>query len=322
MTVKAMNTEIANSKDLYPSRVKPQPEFLDRTDPVVYGSTEHGPLTTGQLNQFERDGFLILPAFFSPQEIAACNAELSRLRESGSIRKRSEAIVESGCDELRSLFAVHHPEISPFFAEVAQDERIASMAMQILGSEVYIHQSRVNLKPGFAGREFYWHSDFETWHVEDGMPRMRAVSCSLLLTDNYDFNAPLMLMPGSHQKYVSCVGETPEDHYQTSLQKQERGIPDQDSLNALVDQYGITQGAGPAGTLVLFDCNTMHGSNGNITPFPRSNLFFVYNSVWNQLAEPFSQNKPRPEFIASRADCEPVIQQTVNYSLRYPASDD
>jgi len=133
---------------------------------------------------------------------------------------------------------------------------------------------------------------------------------------------PLMLMPGSHQKYVSCVGETPEDHYQTSLQKQERGIPDQDSLNALVDQYGITQGAGPAGTLVLFDCNTMHGSNGNITPFPRSNLFFVYNSVWNQLAEPFSQNKPRPEFIASRADCEPVIQQTVNYSLRYPASDD
>ncbi|HAW29150.1 MAG TPA: ectoine hydroxylase, partial [Planctomycetaceae bacterium] len=49
-----------------------------------------------------------------------------------------------------------------------------------------------------------------------------------------------------------------------------------------------------------FDCNTMHGSNGNITPYPRSNLFFVYNSIWNQLANPFCNQKPRPEFIASR----------------------
>ncbi|QDT29204.1 Phytanoyl-CoA dioxygenase (PhyH) [Gimesia panareensis] len=311
-----MNTELANSNDLYPSRVKPQPEFLDRTDPVVYGSPQAGPLTAGQLNQFERDGFLILPAFFSEQEIAACNAELARLRDSDSTRKCPEAIVEPDCDELRSLFAIHQPDISPFFAEVARDARIASMAMQILGSEVYIHQSRVNLKPGFAGREFYWHSDFETWHVEDGMPRMRAVSCSLLLTDNYEFNAPLMLVPGSHQKYVSCVGETPEDHYLTSLQKQELGIPDQDSLHELVNQHGIIQGEGPAGTLVLFDCNTMHGSNGNITPFPRSNLFFVYNSIWNQLTEPFGQKAPRPEFIASRLHCAPVSQRAVDYSLQ------
>ncbi|MBN68209.1 MAG: ectoine hydroxylase [Gimesia sp.] len=311
-----MNTEVANSKDLYPSRVKPQPEFLERTDPVVYGSSEDGPLTAGQLNQFERDGFLILPDFFSQAEIDACNAELARLKESAATRRRSEAIVEPDCDELRSLFAIHHAEISPFFSEVAQDERIAGMVMQILDSEVYLHQSRVNLKPGFAGKEFYWHSDFETWHVEDGMPRMRAISCSLLLTDNYEFNAPLMLMPGSHRKYVSCVGETPEDHYLTSLQKQELGIPDKDSLRELVDEHGIIQGEGPAGTLVLFDCNTMHGSNGNITPFPRSNLFFVYNSVWNQLDEPFGQKKYRPEFIASRKYCEPVSQQAVNYSLQ------
>lgn len=311
-----MNTELANSNDLYPSRVKPQPEFLDRTDPVVYGSVEDGPLTAGQLNQFERDGFLILPTFFSKQEIAACKAELARLRDSESTRQRPEAIVEPDSHDLRSLFAVHRAEISPFLSEVARDARIAAMAMQILGSEVYLHQSRVNLKPGFAGKEFYWHSDFETWHVEDGMPRMRAVSCSLLLTDNYEFNAPLMLMPGSHRKYVSCVGEAPEDHYLTSLQKQERGIPDQDSLRELVDQHGIIQGEGPAGTLILFDCNTMHGSNGNITPFPRSNLFFVYNSIWNQLTEPFGQKKPRPEFIASREYCEPVSQQAVNYSLQ------
>ncbi|MES8739290.1 phytanoyl-CoA dioxygenase family protein, partial [Cutibacterium acnes] len=73
-----------------------------------------------------------------------------------------------------------------------------------------IHQSRINLKNGFNGKEFYWHSDFETWHVEDGMPNMRAVSCSITLTDNTVYNGSLMVIPGSHKYFVSCVGETPE----------------------------------------------------------------------------------------------------------------
>src|SRR3546814_19751740 len=72
----------------------------------------------------------------------------------------------------------------------------------------YIHQSRLNYKPGFKGKEFYWHSDFETWHVEDGMPRMRALSMSVLLAENTPHNGPLMLIPGSHQSFLTCVGET------------------------------------------------------------------------------------------------------------------
>jgi ectoine hydroxylase len=109
---------------------------------------------------------------------------------------------------------------------LTRDPRILAKAREILGGDVYIHQSRINYKPGFRGKEFYWHSDFETWHVEDGMPRMRAVSCSIALTPNYEFNGPLMLVPGSHRYFLSCVGETPEEHYKESLKKQEIGVPD------------------------------------------------------------------------------------------------
>mgnify|MGYP002623236837 CR=1 FL=1 len=295
--------------DAYPSRVNPEPEFLDRSDPIVYGSDDDGPLTAEQLSQFERDGFLILPAFFPAADVVACTDELSRLCDSSEIKQRPESILEPGNCELRSLFAVHNREISPFFADVAADERIAGMAAQILGSDVYIHQSRVNLKPGFAGKEFYWHSDFETWHVEDGMPRMRAVSCSLLLTENYDFNGPLMLIPGSHRQFVTCVGETPDDHYQMSLRRQEYGVPDQGSLERLAAEGGIVNVVGPPGTIVLFDCNTMHGSNGNITPFPRSNLFFVFNSVTNSLVDPYCGKKPRPDFIATRDEIAPLAMR-------------
>ena len=37
---------------------------------------------------------------------------------------------------------------------------------------------------------------------------------------------------------------------------------------------------------------------------PRSNLFFVYNSVENQLQAPFCGNKPRPDFLSNRSHTE------------------
>jgi ectoine hydroxylase len=132
------------------------------------------------------------------------------------------------------------------------------------------------------------------------MPRMRAVSCSVLLTPNHTWNGPLLAIAGSHEWFVSCVGETPERNFERSLRKQEIGVPDDDSLAELVRRGSIQECVGPAGTVVFFECNVMHGSNGNITPAPRRNLFFVYNSVENALEEPFAAPGPRPEHIASR----------------------
>ena len=78
-------------------------------------------------------------------------------------------------------------------------------------------------------------SDFEAWHAEDGMPNMHAVSASLILTDNHEFNGPLMLIPGSHMEFVPCQGESPEDNHKRSLKAQEVGVPSPEALTHLVD---------------------------------------------------------------------------------------
>ncbi len=129
---------------------------------------------------------------------------------------------------------------------------------------------------------------------------MRALSCSIALEDNFHFNGPLMVIPGSHKHFVACVGETPENHFKQSLRKQQYGVPDHGSLTDLAKQGGIDTPVGKAGSIVLFDCNIMHGSNSNITPMTRSNVFIVYNSVDNKVGEPFSGQRDRPEFIATR----------------------
>jgi ectoine hydroxylase len=158
----------------------------------------------------------------------------------------------------------------------------------------------VNFKPAFEGKSFQWHSDFETWHVEDGMPRMRALSVSVLLTRNTEHNGPLLVVPGSHLRYVRCVGETPPEHFKQSLRTQMYGVPDRDSLTRLTADHDIVSCTGEPGTVVLFDCNLMHGSAGNITPLPRHNVFLVYNSVANRLVAPYGGTPARPQFLAER----------------------
>lgn len=291
--------------DPYPSRLSTPQGLVARQEPVVYGQEpmEAG-LTPEQWQSYADNGFLVIPHYFSGEETAHYKQALQALLADKELAQAPNAITEPDSGAIRSLFAFHQqPGV---LAQLVQDPRLLSVAQAILGSPVYLHQTRANFKPGFVGKSFYWHSDFETWHVEDGMPRMRAVSCSILLTDNAAYNGPLMLIPGSHRYFVPCLGQTPEQHYQQSLKCQQYGVPSQEHLSQLVEQGGIHTVEAPAGSVIFFDCNTLHASTENISPMARSNLFMVYNSVKNPLQAPKYGLAPRPDFLAHRQSFKAV----------------
>ncbi|MBO0854598.1 MAG: ectoine hydroxylase [Nocardia sp.] len=285
---------LADSRiDRYRTRTAVPVPPVDREDPTVWGT-----VTSPELESFEDDGYAIIDELLNPMEVADIATDIDRLAADPGLRSDERVIIEKTSNRVRSIFEVH--KISPVVAELVRDDRIAGLARQVLGSEVYIHQSRVNYMPGFQGAGFYWHSDFETWHAEDGMPTPRAVSLSIALTDNYPYNGSLMILPGSHRRFMPCQGQTPDEHYRESLREQRIGVPAQEDLTQLADKYGIAQFTGPRGSGLLFDSNIMHGSSNNITPFPRSNLFLVFNSVENTLVQPYAGTRPRPSYIAAR----------------------
>ena len=74
-------------------------------------------------------------------------------------------------------------------------------------------------------------------------------------------------------------------------------------MTRLVKQGGIVAPTGKAGGMLMFHGNLVHGSAGNITPYPRKIVYLTLNAVSNYIRTP-----TRPDYIAHR-DFTPI--QTV-----------
>lgn len=291
--------------DAYPTRLPDREQITPRRDPVLWSDwSEAAPISRDEAEHYRENGYLVRRDMFSSDELELLVDTARRLRDTDADKRPADFVTEPNSDDVRTVFRLD--EHSPLFARLAADTRLAGVAEFLLNDRVYLHQSRLNYKPGFKGKEFYWHSDFETWHAEDGLPRMRAVSASVLLTDNSSTNGPLMLIPGSQGEFIACLGETPDDNHESSLKAQEVGVPQPDTITRFTQHFGLDTATGPTGTVVFFDCNTLHGSNGNITPDPRSNAFFVFNAVTNRPVSPFAASKPRPQWLANRELIQPI----------------
>ncbi|MGM0519521.1 MAG: phytanoyl-CoA dioxygenase family protein [Campylobacterota bacterium] len=291
-------------KDLYPSRGREE-QILKRYCPCVYSDESYGKnsLSKKELNDYEKNGFIALPNVFSNHEVKQMKDELERLKYDEDLRQKEEFITEQDSKELRTVFNQHL--FSKVYEKVSKDDRILDKVKQLLGGDVYIHHSRINIKPAYKGKSFPWHSDFETWHCEDGLPKCRCLTAWVMLTDNTEYNGPLYVIPGSHKEYVSCEGYTPDDNYKMSLKKQEYGVPSIDAVKHLTKNSEVKGVYGKAGTLVIHDGNILHGSPDNISPYDRTNSFFVFNSVENTPYKPFGAKTSRADFLCL-TDFEPL----------------
>jgi ectoine hydroxylase len=64
---------------------------------------------------------------------------------------------------------------------------------------------------------------------------------------------------------------------------------------------GIVAPIGKPGGMLMFHGNLVHGSAGNITPYPRKIVYLTLNAVSNYIRTP-----TRPEFVAHR-DFSPIV---------------
>lgn len=270
-------------------------------------------ITLEMLNQYKKDGFLIVENYFSYDEVDFLADEAERM-----VTLDSPGLVkEEQLNATRSLNGAN--QLSNIMDKLSKTPRLVNASQKLLGEDdLYIHQCKINMKRAFTGDVWDWHSDFFYWNIEDGMPEPKALTVAILLDDVNEFNSPLLLVPGTQEDTL-----TPEHHirpygdmdggenwhitFSTKL-KHELSKP---YLTSVIKKNGLTAAKGIKGTVVFFHCNVIHYSNFNASPWDRRIIYISYNLTSNALKPVIS---PRPEFLASR-NFTPIKAEKIDYFL-------
>ena len=135
------------------------------------------------------------------------------------------------------------------------------------------------------------------------------MNISVYLDEVMTINGPWMLVPRSHKHGVLAAGH---DMATTSYPL---WTLDHETVQRLVDAGGIVSSVGRPGGVLMFHGNLVHGSAGNITPYPRKIVYLTLNAVSNYIRTP-----TRPEWIAHRdfVPIEPVADDALlAYARRF-----
>ena len=244
-------------------------------------------LSTEQLKQFDELGFLVMPDCFTEEEVA-----LLRTEAEGIYKADRQEVWRETSGAPRTAFAAH--TYNEAFGILGRHPRLIRPLEQFFGEPVYMHQFKINAKAAFDGEVWQWHQDYGTWKRDDGMPEARAMNISVFLDEVMPINGPLMLVPRSQH-----AGDLPAAH-----DLQTTSYPlwtlDEATVTRLVKQGGIVAPTGKAGSMLMFHGNLVHGSAGNITPYPRKIVYLTLNAVSNYIRTP-----TRPDYIAHR-DFAPI----------------
>lgn len=267
-------------------------------------------LTQEQKTAYREQGYLLLPNCFSQAEVDIVKGQLP-----AAFGRRDETrVTEKDGRMIRSVYGSHNE--NDVFRRLSMHPRLVHPSRQLLDGDVYVYQFKINAKAAFGGDLWDWHQDYIFWNKEDGMPTPRVTNCLLFLDEVTEFNGPLFLIPGSHKEGILASAKPPElqggqreqvyadsPAWITSLTANLKYSLDRERVGELVSRYGIVAPKGPAGSVLLFDSNVVHGSPNNISPFDRVVVIITFNSVENV---PRKTTDMRPAFLVGR-DHAPVV---------------
>ncbi|MFT5822220.1 MAG: ectoine hydroxylase [Crocinitomix sp.] len=266
-------------------------------------------LTQNEINSYKENGFLIIENLFSKEEIEALAQETSIFND---LKDLPNVIMEEDGGAVRSVFAPN--TMSKKYNELYQQNRLVKPAQQLLESDIYLYQFKLNNKKAFVGDWWEWHQDYAYWHLDDGVKHPQMISAMILMQNTTAIQGPLTFIPKSHQN--GMVEFQPKQHLKdgtdlkNSLSADLKYTINRNLVTESIKENGFIEATGSIGTCVFFHPNLFHASNTNISPFERNTAIVTYNDVKNL---PEDNDKNRPEYVCAR-DFRPIDALKINFA--------
>jgi len=224
-------------------------------------------LSQAQREFYFTEGYLLLPGVIDPDWIGRLRDATDRLVERSRGVSRSDDVfdLEPGhSSDAPRLRRVSKPvEQDPVYWAYVTESIMPDIVADLVGPDVKFHHSKLNFKWLRGGEEVKWHYDISFWPHTNYSP----LTVGTYLYDCGMDQGPLAVLPRSHEiepmlsqygddgQWTGCLGE--------------RDL-------ARLDLSKAVYLTGPAGSLTLHNCRTLHSPPRNLSdqgrPLPLDTL--------------------------------------------------
>ena len=233
-------------------------------------------LTPEQLEQFRREGYVVLPAAFNAAEVRRMREEADRILElilnsSVALKRRSGRLdwreLPDGSQIVRKIQPIN--DLSGYLAEVSNDPRLIEPMRQIMGHEPILMEEKLNYKQPLLERiegveirptddRFPIHNDWAYYKAQEYPQDI--LSSAISLDDSPPESGPIHVWPGSHVSHLE------HDPVPIGLQVKPE----------LIDYDGGFDILAPAGSVMIFHALLVHNSRPNTSGRPRRIMIYSH----------------------------------------------
>lgn len=242
-------------------------------------------LNAQQMEQFKRDGFLVIQNFLTPQELSAVKADIDRVcRENATLTKDKGGfnLEKEGGDAFDHSKSALRPGMlrkiqgAVFYVPAVQDvftsKKMVDCMEDIMDSpNIYYHSSKVMFKPAHGGSPKPWHQDAAYW--KDYEPSQ--VTVWIAIDDATEQNGCVWAIPGSHK-----LGLVPHVHRELQVPESE------------IDLRKAAPVPVQPGGLLIFHSLVLHMSKANTSDKPRCAIICDYDPSPNPVIEARLMGEP------------------------------
>jgi ectoine hydroxylase len=237
-------------------------------------------LTQRQREFYFENGYLLLEGMIPLDIIERLRGLTAEKVEETRNLTKSNAVwdLEAGHSAIRpklrrlSSPCDHHPAY--------WDYATCPLLLDIVGPDVKFHHSKLNFKASEGGAEVKWHQDIQFWPHTNYSP----LTVGTYLYDCGWQQGPLAVIPGSHDGDLF-------DQY--NEKRQWIGCLSDADLRRL-DLSKADYLMGPAGSLTIHNCRTVHGSRENESAEGRPLFLATYSSAD---AMPYTHNPLQSRYM-------------------------
>lgn len=219
-------------------------------------------LSDHQVGFYRRNGYLALPAHLTADIVEEANREIERLSVHATEIGESDDLIDledSHAPDDPRIRRIKRPDLqSEFFSSLMRSNLVLGPVRDLIGPNIRMHTTKLNMKKAGYGAEVKWHQDFAFYpHTNDDV-----LAVGIVFDDMDLENGPLQVFPGTH------TGPIYDHHadgvFAGSIDLNRCGLDEADTV-------ALT---GPAGTLTIHHGRIVHGSAVNRSDRDRKMLFY------------------------------------------------